>query len=420
MVKKYVNDEHLQIAMTEYNKKNSEIGHIVQTEQGKTVGRVTRVYDNTTGDGEQVYAVVKDPSTPRDQVKEVTVLFRGSTGPDKVLSNPADVWNDWAENDARLALRTWAQDHPNFTKDQDHSTGQLKASSRALKEIMEKYPHAKINIYGHSLGSMDAQYAMANLSPEEIQRIQKAYIYNGPNIYGLLNHQQQATIDLIKGRIHNYADPKDFISMVGRDLSKGSIDSVGMVYYADTKKQGMTDQHMTYGYQLDKNGKIKTLSSASTTAVNVTLAQMEQYKKLKEHLSSSGYNKNEKLFLDSEQATIISSGLSRVAHEGTEELRKLKAAAKQKAEEIYKSRRKVPFGFILSPSELEAAYAEGGLTYATTVGAIDEMFEPVVAKASQIEADFTKLEKQIKSGIQAKLDRDRKLAGDFNQWTNMR
>lgn len=419
MTKKYVNENNLQTAMTEYQD-NMVVGREVYDQYKKEVGTVTRVYDNTSGDGEQVYAVVKDPSTPRDQVKEVTVLFRGSTGPDKLLSNPADVWNDWAENDARLALRTWAQDHSNFTKDQDHSTGQLKASSRALKEIMEKYPHAKINIYGHSLGSMDAQYAMANLSPEEIQRIQKAYIYNGPNIYGLLNHQQQATVDLIKGRIHNYADPKDFISMVGRDLSKGSIDSVGMVYYADTKKQGMTDQHMTYGYQLDKNGKIKTLSSASTTAVNVTLAQMEQYKKLKEHLSSSGYNKNEKLFLDSEQATIISSGLSRVAHEGTEELKRLKANARQKAEEIYKTRRKVPFGFILSPSELEAAYAEGGLTYATTVGAIDKMFEPVVAKASQIEADFTKLEKQIKSGIQAKLDRDRKLAGDFNQWTNMR
>ena len=156
------------------------VGREVYDQYKKEVGTVTRVYDNTSGDGEQVYAVVKDPSTPRDQVKEVTVLFRGSTGPDKLLSNPADVWNDWAENDARLALRTWAQDHPNFTKDQDHSTGQLKASSRALKEIMEKYPHAKINIYGHSLGSMDAQYAMANLSPEEIQRIQKAYIYNGP------------------------------------------------------------------------------------------------------------------------------------------------------------------------------------------------------------------------------------------------
>ena len=52
IVKKSVNDKHLQIAMTEYNKNNSEIGYIVQTEQEKTVGTVTRVYDNTTGDGE--------------------------------------------------------------------------------------------------------------------------------------------------------------------------------------------------------------------------------------------------------------------------------------------------------------------------------------------------------------------------------
>lgn len=55
IVKKSVNDKHLQIAMTEYNKNNSEIGYIVQTEQEKTVGTVTRVYDNTSGDGEQVY-----------------------------------------------------------------------------------------------------------------------------------------------------------------------------------------------------------------------------------------------------------------------------------------------------------------------------------------------------------------------------
>ena len=35
--------------------------------------------------------------------------------------------------------------------DRDQSTEQLKASARALKDIMEKYPNAKINIYGHSL-----------------------------------------------------------------------------------------------------------------------------------------------------------------------------------------------------------------------------------------------------------------------------
>lgn len=136
MEKRYVNDEQLQIAMTEYNKNNSKIGHEVKTQYHKTVGFVTQVYDNTSGDGEQVYAIVRDPSTPSDQVKEVTVLFRGSTAPDKLKSNPADVWNDWVENDALLALRIWGQDNPHFTKGIDHSTGQLKASSRALKEIM--------------------------------------------------------------------------------------------------------------------------------------------------------------------------------------------------------------------------------------------------------------------------------------------
>lgn len=120
--------------MTEY--RDLYKGRIAVTPSGKFFGTVTSVYNNTSGDGEQVYAIVKDPSTPSDQVKEVTVLFRGSTAPDKLKSNPADVWNDWAENDGLLALRIWGQDNPHFTKGIDHSTGQLKASSRALKEIM--------------------------------------------------------------------------------------------------------------------------------------------------------------------------------------------------------------------------------------------------------------------------------------------
>ena len=97
MDKQYVNDEHLQIAMTEYNPNNSEIGHIVQTEQNKTVGTVTQVYNNTghvtlppgvkelealrgsvtgrtmetvSGDGEQVYAVVKNPDEKAEDVEE--------------------------------------------------------------------------------------------------------------------------------------------------------------------------------------------------------------------------------------------------------------------------------------------------------------------------------------------------------------
>ena len=68
------------------------------------------------------------------------------------------------------------------------ATGQLEASSDYLKEMMEKYPNAKINIYGHSLGSMDAQYALANVT--DYSRIKSANIYNGPNI--LFNNLQKS------------------------------------------------------------------------------------------------------------------------------------------------------------------------------------------------------------------------------------
>ncbi|HFI0510444.1 TPA: triacylglycerol lipase, partial [Streptococcus suis] len=86
MVKKYVNEDNLQIAMTEYN--NLGKGDAVITQYDDIVGRVTLDFDNENGNGEQVYAVVKDPNLPEDQVTEVTVLFRGSTGPNEVLSKP--------------------------------------------------------------------------------------------------------------------------------------------------------------------------------------------------------------------------------------------------------------------------------------------------------------------------------------------
>lgn len=98
MTKKYINEPRLQIGMTQYNQYMLQ-GAPVWTQNGSFVGTVTLDFDNENGNGEQVYAVVKDPNLPEDQVTEVTVLFRGSTGPNEVLSKPADVWNDWLEND---------------------------------------------------------------------------------------------------------------------------------------------------------------------------------------------------------------------------------------------------------------------------------------------------------------------------------
>ena len=66
--KQFINEDNLQIAMTEY--KYLSVGKDVLTEYNKTVGTVTQVYDNTTGAGEQVYAVVKNPYDNAEDVEE--------------------------------------------------------------------------------------------------------------------------------------------------------------------------------------------------------------------------------------------------------------------------------------------------------------------------------------------------------------
>lgn len=414
MEKEYVNDKQLQIAMTEY--RNLKLDNIARTPNNEKLGTVTQVYNNTTGAGEQVYAVVKNPNEKAEDVQEVTVLFRGSTGPDHILNEAPDVWNDWAENDAVIAKRIMLQKDLSY---QDKSTEQLKASARALKDIMEKYPNAKINVYGHSLGSMDAQYSMAALQADQVKRIQKAYIYNGPDIYRILSPEQRKVVDSIKTRIHNYADPDDPISMVGRDMVKGSIGSVGLVYYVDSAKEDFVNQHMTYGYQLDKNGKIKILSNTSTVIYNDYLLQMDNYTLLKKKLSEGGYTKEEQLFLDSEQAGIAAASISLMSTEGKSIIKSIRDEAVEDARKVFASRRQVPWGFILSPSEMENAYIEGGATYETTIGVIEKLLDPVVDKISKLEKDCIDLESQTKKGIQKKLETDKELAEKFRQWKKL-
>ena len=67
-MRKYVDDSNLQIAMTEYN--DNSINREVKDQYDRSVGTVTQVYNNTTGAGEQVYAVVKNPEEKADKVQE--------------------------------------------------------------------------------------------------------------------------------------------------------------------------------------------------------------------------------------------------------------------------------------------------------------------------------------------------------------
>ena len=69
MIKDYVNDKNLQIAMTEYQDNMGE-GRTLYDQYESELGTVTQVYSNTTGAGEQVYAVVKNPYDNAEDVEE--------------------------------------------------------------------------------------------------------------------------------------------------------------------------------------------------------------------------------------------------------------------------------------------------------------------------------------------------------------
>ena len=68
--KQFINEDNLQIAMTEYQPNMKKDKYEVNTQYNHNVGYVTQVYDNTTGAGEQVYAVVKNPKENAEVLQE--------------------------------------------------------------------------------------------------------------------------------------------------------------------------------------------------------------------------------------------------------------------------------------------------------------------------------------------------------------
>ena len=311
-------------------------------------------------------------------------------------------------------------------KSEEGVTSQLKAAASILDDIMMSYPNAKISVYGHSLGSMNAQYALANV--RDISRISGAYIYQGPNIYPVLTKEQRQRVDAIKYRIHNYIDDKDMVPLGYPENRMDSVGVVGIMYHVDSEQQldFIYSQHMWGGYVFNEDGSLRIKKDTSSiekrysSVLDKVSSGLYYYAKAKDALASGGYTSGEELFLDSEHALTISSGLHEVANAGQEEIRSIVRKAHQKAEKIVASTYQVPFGFILSPTEVATAYSDGGVSRTTIVDDLDHYFYPKTKKAEKLAEDFQSLEKQIADGVQKTLDNDKELAGNFKEWMKIK
>ena len=220
---KYSDNVNLEIARQEYE--NNKIGFKLDIDENY-IGTLSDINDNRTNNGEQIFTYTKishgsDAVTPnaslseRQKVEEITILYQGSTSPLNFKAKEGEVGRDWVDNDLEMAKRTLSGDK--------NATGQLEASSEYLKEMMEKYPNAKVNIYTHSLGSMDAQFALANVT--DYSRINYVYLSNGPNIYPILSYDQRVNASMLYDKIHNYIDSRDPIGF-GYEEGKGAVGKV--------------------------------------------------------------------------------------------------------------------------------------------------------------------------------------------------
>ena len=228
---RYTDKENVEIAQQEYE--NHKVGYSLETSgSGKYVGTLSDANNNRTNNGEQIFTYTKTstgreavPPTAsaeeRAQVKEITIMYQGSASPSNFFTNAEEFGRDWVFNDAPEFLNIIKG---NLTGQSSKAPGQLEASAAYLKEMMEKYPNAKINLYGHSLGSMDVQYAIANV--KDYDRINSVNIYQGPNIYTTLTPEQKANVSALYSKTNSYIDSND---LIGFGYNKGQ-GTVGKVY----------------------------------------------------------------------------------------------------------------------------------------------------------------------------------------------
>ena len=328
----YTDKENVEIAQQEYE--NHKVGYSLETSgSGKYVGTLSDANNNRTNNGEQIFTYTKT-STGRDavpptasaeeraQVKEITIMYQGSASPSNFFTNAEEFGRDWVFNDAPEFLNIIKG---NLTGQSSKAPGQLEASAAYLKEMMEKYPNAKINLYGHSLGSMDVQYAIANV--KDYDRINSVNVYQGPNIYTTLTPEQKANVSALYSKTNNYIDSNDIIGLgyfkgqgtVGKVyqftgvknslenidarrydevLPNGSILKPGqgniLPYLFDVYKFGVprwifnrivegNDTHMWGGYRFDKDGNL----------IDVNSNQVQAWEKPEEVAKLEALTKNE-------------------------------------------------------------------------------------------------------------------------------
>ena len=161
-------------------------------------------------DGFNSYFLTDTPELSND-TKNAYLAVKGSDAPS--FENLDAIRNDWLGNNYRFVMH-----------DEYIQQGKLveEALHVKLAELKEKAPNAKLNITGHSLGSIASVQGAAHLSVEELEQIGEIVVLNGPDTLKSLRQSgvSEEVIQILNEKVTYYVNPFDIVSMLNRNTDE--------------------------------------------------------------------------------------------------------------------------------------------------------------------------------------------------------
>lgn len=161
-------------------------------------------------EGFNSYFLTDTPELNKD-TKNAYLAVKGSDVPS--LNNVWPLVNDWLGNNYPFAMN-----------DEYIPQGKIveEALHVKLAELREKAPNAKLNLTGHSLGSIASVQGAAHLSVEELEQIGEIVVLNGPDTLKSLRNSgvSEEVIQILNEKVTYYVNPFDIVSMLNRNTDE--------------------------------------------------------------------------------------------------------------------------------------------------------------------------------------------------------
>ena len=355
--------------------------------------KVLEVLDHENGMQAMAVAPIKNGKV---DTKHIVIAYAGT-----------DEWKD-VETDAQMIGLGDTEKLTHADSPEDDIIEYDAQSNTALEfadKIKAEYPDSIITTTGHSLGESTAMYVALKMRFNNTG-------FNGPDIHNMISKDE---IEYMRKHPEQFINYRNYYDYVGNITGNKTQTAIYLNYGFGIYTHSLSD------WEFNKEGKlIDDYGEAVKTSLKLKqemFDKLDNLQNIKTKLAQGGYTENEEIFLDSEQARIISKGVKEISTTAYENIKNIRDKAVAGAEEIWDSTLEVPFGFILSPQEVRAAYMEGGVTYDTTVGQTKRELDPKVEKAKEINENFIELNEKVNKTVDEMLEKDEELKKDFDLWT---